>query len=40
MLNAGHLYPDVAEVFPFERAAEAHALVEKGAPANVVVAIA
>ncbi len=36
-LGAGLLRPDVAKVLPLEASAQAHEMVEAGAPANVVV---
>jgi len=39
LLDAGRLRPDVAAVFPLAQAADAHEVVEAGAPANVVLKI-
>lgn len=36
-LGAGLLRPDIARIFPLNETAQAHELVETGAPANVVV---
>jgi NADPH2:quinone reductase len=38
-LEAGLLRPDVAKIFPLDQTAQAHEMVEAGAPANVVVGL-
>lgn len=39
LLAAGHLRPDIAAELPLAETARAHAMVETGAPANVVVTL-